>query len=63
MVVFFQHLSKFIGLVRLEELRACSLFSISVRASVFNQSASHSITRKQLKIVYVFSKTDDIRFA
>ena len=32
-VVFFQHLSKFIGLVRLEELWVCTLFSISVRAN------------------------------
>ena len=47
-------------LVSLEELWVCTLFGMSVRASVCNQSVIHSITRKQLWII--FSKTDDIRF-
>ena len=42
-VLFFKHFSKFIGLVSLEELWVCTLFSLSVSASLFNQSARHSI--------------------
>ena len=51
-------------LVSLEELWVCTLFGMSVRASVCNQSVIHSIARKQLKIFgSFFSKPDDIRFA
>ena len=51
-------------LVSLEELWGCTLFGMSVRASVCNQSVIHAITRKQLKnFGSFFSKTDDIRFA
>ena len=51
------------GLVSLEELWICTLFSTSVRASVCYQSVIHSITRKQLKNCVYFFQTDDIRFA
>ena len=49
--------------VSLEELWVCTLFGMSVRASACNQSVIHSITRKQLKHLDHFSKTDDIKFA
>ena len=37
------------GLVSLEELWVCTLFGMSVRASVCNQSVIHSLTGKQVK--------------
>ena len=53
------------GLVSIGKMWVLTLFSMCVRASVCNQSAIHSITRKQLKSfgLFFFSKTNDIRFA